>query len=99
MSWRHEKVWVVIILAAGESAQPRRLVCENPNCGRTMMTVNRMGVVLLNNKGVHWRDLPADVTVIEHKCRGCEHYYKIYTPETVEAANKLNPMIRAKIDV
>jgi len=97
---RNSKEWVVIILAPGQSMRPKRLRCTFVHCGRTMMAVNReVAVVLANNKGVHWGDLPEDVTVIEHKCRGCEHYYKIYTPETVNASNQLNTMIEAHKDV
>lgn len=97
MSYRHGKKWVVIILAPGESIAPRRLKCIFVYCGRTMMTVNRkVALTIENNKGIHWADLPDDVTVIEHKCRGCDYYYKIYTPETAEASDELGTMIGAK---
>ena len=94
-SYRHGKKNVVIILAAGESVRPKRLRCRFEHCGRTMMAVNRdVALVLEDNKGVHWADLPDDVTVVEHKCRGCDYYYKIYTPETAAARAELNTMIQ-----
>lgn len=100
MSYRHGKKWVVVILASGESVRPKRLKCVFIHCGRTMMAVNRdVSLVIENNKGVHWADLPDDVTVIEHKCRGCDYYYKIYTPETVKAGKELSTMIEAQNDV
>lgn len=97
MSYRHNKKWVVIILAPGESKRPERLKCIFEYCGRTMMAVNRdVALVIKDNKGVHWGDLPADVTVVEHKCRGCDYYYKIYTPETVKARAELSTMIEGQ---
>lgn len=90
MSYRHGKKFVVVILAKGESIRPIRLKCIYHHCGRTMMRVNRdVALVLDNNKGIHWSDVPDDVTVVEHKCRGCDYYYKIYTPETVKAEQDL----------
>jgi len=100
VSYRHGKKWVVIILAPGVSQQPKRLKCVFMHCGRTMMAVNRaVALTIDDNKGVHWRDLPDDVTVIEHKCRGCDYYYKIYTPETVKASKELGTMIEAHNNV
>jgi hypothetical protein len=65
-----------------------------------MMAVNRdVSLVIDNNKGVHWADVPDDVTVIEHKCRGCDYYYKIYTPETIRASKELSTMIEATNNV
>lgn len=94
MSYRHGKKNVVVILAPGESTRPVKLKCIYPFCGRTMMAVNRdVALVLDNNKGVHWSDVPDDVTVIEHKCRGCDYYYKIYTPRTELASDELNGMM------
>lgn len=94
MSYRHGKRWVVVILVPGESVRPVRLKCIFMHCGRTMMMVNRdVELVLENNKGIHWSDVPQDVTVIEHKCRGCDYYYKIYTPETKQAVRELNTVI------
>lgn len=96
MSYRHGKKNVVIILAPGESVRPKRLRCIFEHCGRTMMAVNRdVAITIKDNKGVHWADLPDDVTVVEHKCRGCDYYYKIYTPETQQAKVELNTMIQA----
>lgn len=96
MSYRHGKKWVVVILAPGVSRRPQRLHCVFKFCRRTMMTVNRdVAFVLEDNKGVHWADVPDDVTIIEHKCRGCDYYYKIYTPETLLASNELKAVINA----
>lgn len=94
MSYRHGRKWVVVILAPGASIRPQKFRCIFKFCGRTMMTVNRdVAIVLDDNKGVHWADLPDDVTVIEHKCRGCDYYYKIYTPETVQAGADIKAML------
>lgn len=97
MSYRHGKKWVVILLAPGESIKPERLKCVFEFCGRTMMTVNRKILITIkDSKGVHWADLPDDVTVAEHKCRGCDYYYKIYTPSTDKASQELNTMIEGQ---
>jgi hypothetical protein len=65
-----------------------------------MMAVNReVALTIEDNKGIHWGDLPEDVTVIEHKCRGCDYYYKIYTPETISASKELSTMIEATNNV
>jgi hypothetical protein len=51
-----------------------------------MAKVNRQTqLILTDNQGVHWSDIPEGVTVFEHKCRGCDYYYKIYTPDSEEA--------------
>ena len=90
MSYRHGKKWVVVMLKAGESIRPIGLKCVYVYCRRTMMKVNRdVELVLDNNKGLHWSDVPDDITVIEHKCRGCDFYYKIYTPKTLKASEEL----------
>lgn len=100
MTYNHNRKYVVVILAEGESQRPRRLLCVNNYCRRTLLMVNRdVKLVIDNNKGVHWSDLPEDVTVIEYKCRGCDFYYKIYTPETSEARRNLNTMIDTKSNV
>lgn len=96
MMMRHDVKNVVLILAPGESQRPKRLRCVNSYCGRTMMTVNReVALTLEDNKGIHWADVPDDVTVVEHKCRGCNYCYRIYTPETPKAKAELNTMIQA----
>lgn len=83
----HKKtIHIVLILKPGESKRPERLVCVDVWCKRTMATVNReIDVKLENNQGIHWSDVPEDVTVIEHKCRGCPRMYHIYTPQTARA--------------
>ncbi len=92
---RKPKLDIVIILASGDSQRPHRLHCIYPYCGRTMLSVNRdIALVLEDNKGIHWADLPEDITVIEHKCRGCGYFYRIYTPQTVVAKAEVESMLK-----
>lgn len=94
MSYRHGRKWVVVLLAPGESQRPVKLHCVFKFCRRTMMTVNRdVELVIEDSKGIHWADVPSDVTVVEHKCRGCDYYYKIYTPANSRANDKIQTML------
>lgn len=94
------KVDVVVLLAAGESRRPKGMRCVYPYCGRRFARINRdVELVLEDNKGVHWADLPDDVTVFEHKCRGCNYLYRIYTPKTVAAKDETQAMLESKSNV
>lgn len=85
MSYRKPH-YITIILKAGQSQRPEKLICRYKWCNRQMMRVNRPIAHELDNcRGIHWREVPEDVTVVEHKCRGCDYYYYIYTPETKRA--------------
>lgn len=87
-------VHIVYILKPGEGIRPHKLRCENPYCRRVMFTLNReIETTITDSQGIHWADTPEDVTVIEHKCRGCEYIYHIYTPEiaaAIEITARLN---------
>lgn len=99
MSYRHGRYNVVILLKGGETINPIRLACVNKmNCYHPfMMKVNReIAAVIEDNKGIHWSDIPDDVTVIEHKCRSCDYYYKIYTPRTVKAESAVKTMLESE---
>lgn len=93
-------VWVVVTLKPGENVRPVGLKCIYPFCRRTMMKVSRdVELVIDHNKGLHWSDLPDDVTVVEHKCRGCDYYYKIYTPATPDAETELLRAVNNKANI
>lgn len=90
-----QPTFIVYILASGAGTRPHKIRCENVYCRRTMMTINReIEHTIKNSKGIHWADTPDEVTVVEHKCRGCEYVYRIYTPEnpaaSLETMNSLN---------
>lgn len=87
MTYRHGKKWVVILLKPGETRRPEKLRCEW--CHRLLFMVNKeVLLVIKDNKGIHWSELPADITVVEYKCRGCDYYYKVYTPQNDKAAQQ-----------
>lgn len=84
-----QPTFIVYVLAAGAGTRPHKIRCENIYCRRVMMTINRdIEHVIKNSKGIHWADTPDEVTVVEHKCRGCEHVYRIYTQENQVAYDK-----------
>lgn len=92
---------VVVLLEHGNRA-PIMLLCVNPFCRhRAMMKVNHdIKITIQDSQGVHWADLPDNVTVVEHRCRGCGYQYKIYTPDTEASAEEvLTAMSEAKSNV
>lgn len=97
---RSQWTWVVVTLKSGENVRPVGLKCIYPFCRRTMLKVSRdVDMVIDNNKGIHWSDIPDDVTVVEHKCRGCDHYYKIYTPSTASAQQALQRAVNNELTI
>lgn len=96
MRRRGNKKHVVILLAPGESIRPVRLLCQNLlYCEyRRLMMVNRMVLmVLVDNLGIHWSDVPEGVTISEIKCHACGWYYKIYTPDSNAALHNARAII------
>lgn len=84
---RRSQRYITILLAPGENLRPMPLFCINVYCGYRLFNVSRETQAVLNDcRGIHWTDVPEDVTVVEVKCHSCKHYYYVYTPESLVSA-------------